>query len=225
MADMADLPASGPAALSREQEEEAFYHEAALNASWSGSRIMTAIVLSGLGGFLFAFFYLRSVNAYGEWYPSTLTPPKAWEGATIMGLVVLSAIVQLIGFQMIKGGKKSAWVAAGALALLLGLAAAGLQIYQLVSLPFLPGGAGFASVFVGTQPVMIALILATMIWLEILVVRARQFPDISFVEQPPTFDEATAVQRFQANLSSFTLFWNFLAIMAIVFWVLFYLVH
>jgi heme/copper-type cytochrome/quinol oxidase subunit 3 len=225
MADMADMAATGPVGLSREQEEAAYYHESALNASWTGSRVMIAIVLSGLGGFLFAFFYLRSVNAHGEWYPSTLTPPKAWEGATIMGLVVLSAIVQLIGFQMIKGGKKGAWVGAGALALLLGLAAVGLQIYQLVSLPFLPGAAGFASVFVGTQPVMITLILGTMVWLEILVMRARQFPDISFVEQPPKFDEAAAVQRFQANLSSFTLFWNFLAIIAIVFWVLFYFVH
>jgi heme/copper-type cytochrome/quinol oxidase subunit 3 len=222
---MADMAATGPAGLSREQEEEAFYHEAALNASWTGSRLAVAIVLSGLGGFLFAFFYLRSINGYGEWYPSTLTPPKAWQGALIMGLVVVSAIVQMVGLQMIKGGKKGAWVGAAVVALVLGLAAAAFQIYQLTSLPFQPGAAGFASVFVGSQPVLVALILATMIWLEILIMRARQFPDISFVEQPPTFDEAADVQRFQANLSSFTLFWNFLAIAAIVFWVLFYLVH
>jgi hypothetical protein len=48
---------------------------------------------------------------------------------------------------------------------------------------------------------------------------------MSFVEQPPTFTDAVAVQRFQASLSGFTLFWNFMAVAAIVLWVLFYLVH
>jgi len=64
-----------------------------------------------------------------------------------------------------------------------------------------------------------------MIWLEVLVTRGRQIPEISFVEQPPTFVEAAAVQRFQASLSAFTLFWNFIAVAAFVLWVLFYLVH
>jgi len=54
---------------------------------------------------------------------------------------------------------------------------------------------------------------------------ARWIPEISFVEQPPTFVEAAEVQRFQASLSAFTLFWNFVAVAAVVLWVLFYLVH
>jgi hypothetical protein len=43
------------------------------------------------------------------------------------------------------------------------------------------------------------------------------------VEQPPTYAETFAVQRFQASLSAFTVLWNYLAAIAIVFWVLFYL--
>jgi hypothetical protein len=31
------------------------------------------------------------------------------------------------------------------------------------------------------------------------------------------------VQRFQSGLSAFTVLWNYLAVIAIVFWVLFYL--
>jgi hypothetical protein len=61
-----------------------------------------------------------------------------------------------------------------------------------------------------------------MIWLEILVAKSRRIPEISFVEQPPTYAEAFRVQRFQASLSSFTLVWNYLAVIAIMFWVLFY---
>jgi len=64
-----------------------------------------------------------------------------------------------------------------------------------------------------------------MVWLEILVVAAAKIPEISFVEQPPTYTEAFALQRFQARLSAFTLVWNYVAAVALLFWILFYLVH
>lgn len=222
---MAEMAAAGPIGLTKEQEEAAFYHESALNAAWTGSRLMIGVVASGLGAFLFSFFYLRSLNSHGLWYPSGFDGPSQALGGTIMGLIVVSAIVQTLGLQMIKGGKKDAWGIAAIVALVLGVAAAAVQIYQLTSLSFQPGANGFASVFVGASPVFAALVLSTMIWLEILVMRGRQLPAISFVEQPPTFGEAAEVQRFQASLSAFTLFWNFLAIAALVLWVLFYLVH
>ncbi len=222
---MAEMTSPRSAGLSRQQEEHAFYHEAALNAAWTGSRLMIGVVASGLGAFVFAFFYLRSLNSHGLWYPSTFTGPKAWQGALIMGLIVASAVIQMAGLQMIKGGKKGAWSATAWTALVLGVAAAAVQIWQLTALPFQPGASGFASVFVGASPVFALLVLGTMVWLETLVVQARRIPEISFVEQPPTFTEAAIVQRFQASLSAFTLFWNFMAVAAIVLWVLFYIMH
>jgi hypothetical protein len=221
------MSGEGPVGLTAEQEEEAFYHEAALNAAWTGSRLMIGIVASGLGAFVFAFFYLRSLNSHGLWYPSgnIATKPSIGVGTTILAMIVVSALVQSIGLTQIKAGRKDAWSGAALVALVLGLAAVGVQIWQLTSLPFLPGGSGFASVFVGASPVFAALVLGTMVWLEILVMRARSIPQISFVEQPPTFTDAANVQRFQASLSAFTLFWNFMAVAAIVFYVLFYIVH
>ena len=64
--------------------------------------------------------------------------------------------------------------------------------------------------------------LSAMIWLEILVMRSRAIPAISFVEQPPTYREAFVVQRFQSSLSGFATVWNFLAVVTVLFWVLFY---
>jgi len=107
----------------------------------------------------------------------------------------------------------------------LGLAAVGFSAWQLTDLPFWPGASGFASVFVGYWPVYLTIAFCAMVWLEMLIMRCRAIPQISFIEQPPTYAEAFAVQRFQASLSAFTVVWNFLAVIALVAWVLFYLVH
>src|SRR5262249_330544 len=220
-----DTTAGGAAELSRAQEEAAFYHEAALNTSWTGVRLLIGVVTSGLGGFVFAFFYLKAVNNYDLWYPSGFSGPSAWEGAVTMALIVVRAAAQSYGVQQLKAGKKAAWFPVATLSLLLGVAAVGFLIAQLMTLGFQPGASAFASVFVGGTVIFTLLVLATMIWLEILVMASRRIPEISFVEQPPTFVEAAEVQRFQASLSAFTLFWNFIALAALVLWVLFYLVH
>jgi hypothetical protein len=60
-----------------------------------------------------------------------------------------SAVAQTLALQRIKAGHKAAWQAGAAAALALGLAAIGLQVWQLLNLPFFPGTAGYASVFVG----------------------------------------------------------------------------
>jgi hypothetical protein len=222
---MAETTAPSPAGLSRAEEETGFYHEAALNASWTSARLGIGALSFGFGAFVFSFFYLRSLNSHGLWYPSGFTGPHLWIGTLVMGLVVVSAAVQTIVLQRIKAGRKAAWQAGAMVALALGLAAVGVQIWQLASLSFWPGSSGFASVFTGFYPVYLVVALAVMIWLEILIMRCRAIPEISFVEQPPTYAEAFAVQRFQAALSAFTVVWNYLAVVAIVAWVLFYLLH
>ncbi len=222
---MAQASAQPPAGLTRAAEEAGFYHEAALNASWTGSRIAIGGMSFGFGAFVFAFFYLRSLNSHGLWYPVGFKAPQLLAGTLVMAFIVVSAAVQTVVLQRIKAGRKSPWQAGAVVALVLGLAAIGVQIWQLLNLPFFPGASGFASVFVGFWPVYIVVALSVMIWLEILIMRSRPIPEISFVEQPPTYVEAFAVQRFQAALSAFTLVWNYLAVIAIIAWVLFYLVH
>jgi hypothetical protein len=140
-----------------------------------------------------------------------------------MALVVVGAVVQTLGLQQIKAGRKAPWTRAALVALVFGASAVSLQIVELLNLPFQPGQSGFASVFTGFYPVALVTWLCAMIWLEILFMRARSIPAISFVEQPPTYSEAFNVQRFQASLSSFTFVWNYLAIVTFIFWVLFYL--
>jgi heme/copper-type cytochrome/quinol oxidase subunit 3 len=216
--------AAPPPPVSAAEEEAVFYHEAGLNATWTGVRLAVGALSFLFGAFIFAFFYLRSLNSWNLWYTAQTHAP-AGQGTAIMVLVVVGAIAQTLGLQRIKAGRKSVWQIAALSTLVLGLAAVALQIYELDSVPFWPGASGFASVFTGFSPVFAAIAFGALVWLETLIMRARQIPEISFVEQPPTYAEAFAVQRFQAALSAFTVTWNYLAVVAVVAWILFYLVH
>ena len=219
---MADQTTQPPNELDRAAEEAGFYHEAALNAAWTGSRFAVGGLAFLYGCFSFAYFYLRSVNSSGRWKGSGFHAPQLGYGVTILVLVLLSALVQYVGLQRIKAGSKSAWQAAALVALLLGVAAVVVQILQLLNLPFQPGSSGFSSVFTDTYPVLLVSWLAAMLWLEMLVMRVRPLTPMSFVEQPPTYAEAFAVQRFQSSLSAFTLIWNFMAVVTLFFFLLFY---
>ena len=208
--------------LSRESEEEGFYHEAALNAAWTGSRLAVGGLCFLFGSFVFAYFYLRSINSSGRWMGSGYHAPSMVYGTVIMIAVLLSAGIHYAALQQAKAGKKRLWQIGAVTALLLGVAAIVLQILELLFLPFWPGSSGISSVFTGFYPVLIVVLLVAMIWLETLLARSRFIPAISFVEQPPTYKEAFIVQRFQSSLSGFATVWNFLAVVTVLFWVLFY---
>jgi heme/copper-type cytochrome/quinol oxidase subunit 3 len=213
-------PASEEAALAT--EDEGYYHECGLNAAWTGSRLAVGGLTFLFGSFVFAYFYLRSLNSSGRWQGPGFLHPSLWMGTTIMLLAGLSACVHYFVLQRIKAGHKSEWQIGSLVAMALGLAAVAMQIYQLTDLPFKPGSSGYASVFTGFYPVFLVIQLAALLWLEILLARSRFIPALSFVEQPPTYTETFAVQRFQASLSAFSNVWNYLALMAVLFWLLFY---
>ena len=219
MADMA-APSSTEAAV--QAEDEAFYHESGLNAAWTGSRLAIGGLTFLFGSFVFAFFYLRSIDSSARWQGDGYVRPSLWMGTTIMLLAVLSAGVHYFGLQRIKAGHKATWQIDSLVAMALGLAAVAMQIYQLATLPFPPGSSGYSSLFTGLYPVLLTTQLAVLIWLEILLARSRFIPALSFVEQPPTITETYSVQRFQASLSAFSTVWNYLAVVALVFWFLFY---
>jgi heme/copper-type cytochrome/quinol oxidase subunit 3 len=221
---MAETVGTPTAGQDPKAEETGFYHESALNAAWTGSRLAIGGMCFFFGAFVFAYFYLRALDSAGRWQGSGYHPPQFLWGTFIAFLVLVGAGIHYAGLQQIKAGHKRLWVIGGLITLAMGLISVGLQISQLLYLPFPPGSSGFSSVFVGFYPVFLTIVLALMIWLETLLARARFIPAISFVEQPPTYEEAHTVQRFQSSLSAFTVVWNFIALMALLFWVLFYVI-
>ena len=222
MTDMTASPTPAAQELALAAEDEGYYHESALNATWTGSRLAIGGLTFLFGCFAFAYFYLRSLNSEGRWQGSGYVHPSLWMGTTIMLLAVVSAGVHYFVLQQIKAGSKRTWQIGALLALAFGLAAVAMQVYQLANLPFPPGSSGYSSVFTGFYPVFLVVQLAMLLWLEMLLARSRYIPALSFVEQPPTYADTYLVQRFQASLSAFSTIWSYMAIMAILFWLLFY---
>ncbi|SRR5579875_382211 len=219
---MADMAAQPSAEAAVQAEDDAYYHESALNAAWTGSRLAIGGLTFLFGCFVFTYFYLRSLNSSGLWQGPGFVRPSLWMGTTIMLLAVVSACAHYYGLARIKAGHKRVWQLFGLIALGLGLAAVAFQIYQLTDLPFLPGSSGYASTFTGFYAVFLTVQLAVLVWLETLLARSRFIPAMSFVEQPPTITDTQTVQRFQASLSAFATMWTYLALIALLFWFLFY---
>ena len=63
------------------------------------------------------------------------------------------------------------WQVAGWTAVLGGLLAVGLQVWQLTALPFFPGSSGYASCFIGWAAMNIALLLVGTYWIETILAR------------------------------------------------------
>jgi heme/copper-type cytochrome/quinol oxidase subunit 3 len=113
--------------------------------------------------FVFAFFYLRSINNAGLWKPSGVDPPDGW-GIAITAAFVLSAIVFWLGAMASR--RRRAWVLAAGLSLLLGLAGCALQALEYANVPFGPQSGGYASVFYGWTALYVIVALLAMYRLE-----------------------------------------------------------
>src|ERR1700722_958557 len=100
-------PSSQEAALAA--EDEGYYHESALNAAWTGSRLAIGGLTFLFGSFAFAYFYLRSLNSSGRWQGTGFIHPSLWIGTTVMLLAVVSAGVHYFGLQRIKAGHIAVW--------------------------------------------------------------------------------------------------------------------
>src|SRR6516225_10436612 len=106
---MTDLPAQTSPEVGVQAEDEAYYHESGLNATWTGSRLAIGGLSFLFGAFVFTYFYLRSINSSGRWEGSGYVHPSLWMGTTIMLLAVLSASVHYFVLQRIKAGHKDTW--------------------------------------------------------------------------------------------------------------------
>lgn len=204
-------------------EESAFELRAAEASVFTGSRLLIGIATFAYASLAFAYFYLRSSNNENLWRPHGITAPTGL-GAAIFAVILGSTLLNAVGVRRLRAGTSLDWIVAAWLGVLGGLIAIGLQVYELTQLPFFPGSSGYASCFVGWASLNIAGIVAGVYWLETTVARAMRLRHAEHEIETATGGPRPSAVMFRANLESCTYYWGYLAVVSLLFWVLFYVV-
>ena len=173
---------------------------------WIGVRILAGATIMFFLAFVFAYFYLRSLNNAGKWRPPGVDPPQA-SGAAIVILFAVSAASFAYAAYAARNGRR--WLGAAGLSLVLGLAGCVVQGFQYAHLGFGPVDGGYASVFIGWTLLFVVLVLPAMYWVEILLAEGLRNRRASYV---PT------------GLGEAAFFWAFLAILGVIAWVILYVI-
>jgi heme/copper-type cytochrome/quinol oxidase subunit 3 len=174
---------------------------------WLGARVLAGVTIMFFLSFVFAYFYLRSLNNGGRWRPAGIDPPQSY-GDVIIVLFVLSA--GLFAYADRAARRARGWLPAAGLALALALAACVVQGFEYANLGFNPTKGGYASVFTGWTLLFTLFALIAMYWLEIVFA--------SGVRQRRT-GEARAPQ----GIGAASFYWTLLVATGVVAWVILYL--
>lgn len=215
---MADAPV-----LMEAEEEAAYELRCAEGALWTSSRLFMAIVIMAFAGEAFGYFYLRSTNSFGMWRPGGMTAPTLL-GTIIAAAVVGGAIINSVGFSRLRRGSDADWVVAGVASAFLGALGLGLQIWQLTRLSFYPGASGYSSVFIAWAGMNIAMCFAGFYWTETLVARALRIGKLVADDGGLGLSDLPPARLFRANLEGASYFWWLMAVVSVVFWLLFYII-
>ena len=215
--------ADKPPMFTETPEEREFELRSAVGAYWTGGRLLIGMYTFLFASLAFAYFYLRSSNAGELWRPGGITAPTGI-GWAIFAVVLASSLLAIYGQWRLRSGSIVDWEVSGWTAVLGGLVAVGLQIWQLTQLPFFPGSSGYASCFIGWAVMNIILIVSGVYWLETNLAASIRMRRVGVVEGVPATSSGPASQLFRANVEACTYFWGFMAVVSALFWVFFYLI-
>ncbi len=168
--------------------------------------------------FLFAYFYLRSIDAHNVFHPAHIKPNQAL-GAAFVACVVLSAAAAVLAGRRMKASSPS-WLTPGIAGVLLGLIAIALQCIEYTAQHFGPTKGAYASVFCAWTGFYMIAVLFTMYWLETQVateIRARRSPATGHG------DIADPDKLIAPALDAAVFYWSFLAAIGIVTYATLYL--
>ena len=183
--------------------------------------------------FIFAYFYLRSLNNAHLFRPKHVDPSVTL-GTLVMALTVASALLVRLGLLDHRAGRRAQWRLKGVAALAVGLIAVVLQFVEWTSANFGPADGGYASVFIGWTAFNVLFVLGTLLWLENLLATAYRYRKIPSGAPAPGeasgdpgrsgHDIADPLSLVRSGLESLSYYWGFLAGMGVLAWIILYLV-
>ena len=203
---MVTLPGRAPQGGSGEgpRDEPPEVHERTL---WLGARVIAGTTILFFAAFVFAYFYLRSLNNSDLWRPAGVDPPQRY-GLAIVLLFVTSA--SLFAYASWAAREKRGWLPAAGVAVALGLAGCVVQVFEYANLHFSPTDGGYASVFIAWTTLFVVFVLLTMYWVEILFAEGLR-------------NRGTEQAIVPAGLSDASFYWSLLAGIGVLTWAILYL--
>lgn len=214
-----------PTELLIDQVEAELELRSAEGATWTGSRLLIGVTVFVWLAVAFAYFYLREVDTAAAWRPHDVTPPPLL-GAIIAFSVVVGAAITQYGRWRLRAGERFDWLVAGWVTVGLGVLVVCLQIWELGRLSFQPGLSGYTSVFVGFAPLFVAFVLGGTYWLETLLaqaVRQGRAAAAGGAAERSGPSSITVRRLHRASLDGCTYFWWYMALVSLVFWIVFYI--
>ncbi len=182
--------------------------------------------------FLFAFFYLRALNNGGLWKPPGVDASVGW-GTAVVACYVVSALLVRLGLNDHRALRRDRWRVKGLAALLVGLVGLVLQVIAWTHQSFGPADGGYASVYFGWTAFIFLFVLGAMLWLEMIVAMSFRYRK---TDGPPPAGDASGdphreahdirdpLSLVRAELVGLSFFWTFLAAIAVVTWIVLYLI-
>jgi heme/copper-type cytochrome/quinol oxidase subunit 3 len=211
------MEASGAASAPTHPDIELEPPEWQPRAIWVGARQLCGAACFFFLAFLFAYFYLRSLDLGRDWKIGHHVNPPVGLGVAIVVVLLLSAVLLRVASE-----RPELTVRAGTGALVLLLAAVALQAITWSVLGFGPASGGYASVYVGWTIFYSVFALMPAYWIETQVATAwrRRRSGV-----PPTpADVLTGERLTQANLEACSFFWTFYVAIGVVTFVVLYVV-
>jgi heme/copper-type cytochrome/quinol oxidase subunit 3 len=187
-------------------------------ALWVGARLMCGAISFFFLSFLFAYFYLRSLDTHNDWKIGAVNPSMGL-GVAITGLLLLSAVIYRLAAR-----RPADTLPAAIVAIVLALVAIVLQCIEYTTLGFGPASGGYASVFVGWTSLYAVVALLGVYWIETQVAslwRARREGIDRPVREGVPADD---VELLRAGIEASSFYWAYFVAIGVVAYVVLYLV-
>jgi heme/copper-type cytochrome/quinol oxidase subunit 3 len=187
-------------------------------ATWVAVRLLIGSASFFFLSFVFAYFYLRSIDTNHGWKIGAVNPSLGL-GLAIAALFALSAIVLRLGAQ-----RPTDTIGAGIAALLMAVTAIVLQFVEYTTLDFGGPSGGYASVFIGWTATYAVFGIGCVYWIETQVAtlwRARREGlDRPVREGVPSED----IALLRAGIDACSFFWAYYAGVGVLAFIILYLV-
>ncbi|MBV9605669.1 MAG: hypothetical protein JO027_11195 [Solirubrobacterales bacterium] len=210
------MEASASAPLARHIEPEPPGWQ--LRAVWVAVRLWIGSASFFFLSFLFAYFYLRSIDSNNSWKIGQVNPSIGL-GLAIAALLALSAIVFRLGAM-----RPSDTLGAGLAAFVMAFVAIVLQFVEYTQLSFGASQGGYASVFFGWTATYAVFGVGCLYWIETQLAslwRARREGlNRPVREGVPTSD----IALMRAGIDACSFFWAYYATVGVISFIILYLV-